>query len=88
MGAERLGYAKYNFWGQNDIILTFLRLNDVVLAIRNFFFLNFKTLIETTLFQFIWDQNGVILVLFSFIQNDAVWISVQTNVVLICIKNK
>ena len=62
MGASRLGYGKYNFWGKNGVVLTFpfYGQNDVVLSMR-IFFKKFKTLIKTTLFWFVRDQNDVVL---------------------------
>ena len=48
LGASRLGYGKYNLWGQNDVVLS-----------MRFFFLIQNT--ETTSFWFVWDQNVVVL---------------------------
>ena len=48
MRARRLGYAKYNFWGYNNIVLTFLRLKRRRFS-HHIFFFKFKTLIKMAL---------------------------------------
>ena len=42
MGIERLGYAKYSIWDQNDVVLVFLGPKQRRFSHHNFFFLNSK----------------------------------------------
>ena len=97
MGAGRLKYKKYSFWSQNDIVLAFLGLKRHRFSHQNFF--KFKTLskqcrfglsrTKTTSFWSVQNQNDVVLVLFSLMQNDVVFARTALNdVVLICIKKK
>ena len=83
MGAERLKYTKYSFWSQNGVILAFLSPKRRCFSHQIFF--KFKT----ASFWSVRDQNGVVLVLLSLIQNDVVFAQTTLNdVVLICIKKK
>ena len=87
MGSERLKYTKYSFWSQNGIILAFLGPKRSRFSHHNFF--KIQNTIKMTSFWSVRDQNEVVLVLFSLIQNDVVFARTTLNdVVLICIKKK
>ena len=87
MGSEKLKYTKYSFRSQNDVILAFL--GPKRSRFSHQIFLKIQNTIKTTSFWSVRDQNEVVLVLFSLIQNDVVFVRTTLNdVVLICIKKK
>ena len=76
MGVGGFGVAKYNFWDQNDIVLTFLGPKRCYFSHHKFFFFFFFCrYLKTTSFWTARVQNDVILNKLSLIQNDVIWVS-------------